>query len=227
MTQTILTIGGGGFTHGTDPDLDEFCLGFLPPGPDIGYVGWANNDDNDRIKRFYGRFDGSARSLSHLPIGASAGYIRDWLDSKNLVYWGGGNTANLIATLQSCGALGDILAANAAGCVFAGVSAGGVCWFDWVLSDSGGAGLQPLEGLKVLSGGVCPHYSSEPQRRAPFEAAVLQGKGGTAIAVDDGVCVVSIAGRRPTYFSARPDRAAIELKALGGRVLSAPLQRFR
>jgi dipeptidase E len=226
MTRIILTIGGGGFTHGTDPELDEFCLDFLPQEPDIGYVGWANNDDNDRIKRFYGRFDGLARRLSHLPIGASSAEIRSWLGSKNLVYWGGGNTASLIAALQTCGALDDFFAANSEGCVFAGVSAGGVCWFDWILSDSGGAGFQPVEGLKAVSGGVCPHFSSEQARRAPFEAAVMQDNVRPAFAVDDGACLVSVSGGMPTFFSARPDRAAYVLENRGGRIRTGPLPRF-
>lgn len=208
ISQLILSIGGGGFTHGTDPELDAFCLRFIRSRADIGYVGWANGDDKIRMARFYTRFVHLAGSLSHLPHGSTAVQTRDWLASKDLVYLGGGNTAVLTNAISASQSLPAFLSANRAGCVLAGVSAGGACWFDWILSDSTGTGYQPLDGLSVVSGGICPHFSSEPARKPKLESEVAFRSGQHAFAVDDGACLVSVAGQARSYFSARPGNAA-------------------
>lgn len=224
--QVILSIGGGGFTHATNPELDEFCLGFLPPKPEIGYIGWANSDDETRIALFHSRFENLACSLSHLPLKSTAAQARNWLQGKQLIYFGGGNTADLVATLSANHFTADLLSANRAGCVIAGVSAGGACWFDWILSDSGGHAYQPIDGLSVIKGAICPHYSSEHRRQRHFERAVEAAKGTPAYAVDDGACLVTIDGRVQAYFSAHSDRAAYSLVTQDEKLQTRRLEEF-
>ena len=97
----IVAIGGGGFTHRCDPDLDEFCLQFLSFRPNIGFVGMASGDAPEKIQRFYDRFQGQAGTLSHLCQNASYSEAEDWLARKDMVYFGGGNSATLIHQLQT------------------------------------------------------------------------------------------------------------------------------
>ena len=222
--QIILSTGGGGFTHGLDPELDDFCLRFVPSNPNIGYVGWASSDDQTRIMRFYSRFSNVAQSLSHLPMGASDTQTQDWLANKHMVYFGGGNTAELVTALSAGQTLSAFVSANKAGCVLAGVSAGGVCWFDWILSDSRGDGYAPLDGLCIVTGGICPHYSSERDRKPAFEQAL--SNHGPAFAVDDGACLVAVEGRVQSYFSARPGHAAYALIRQDGDVIADRLTAF-
>lgn len=225
-SQIILSFGGGGFSHASEPALDDFCLRFVPPKPDLGYIGWANGDDETRISRFHARFRDLAGAVSHLPLGASAGETRSWLAGMNLVYLGGGNTARLITALTMGDTLAAFLGANEAGCVLAGVSAGGVCWFDWILSDSGGQGYRPLQGLSAISGGACPHFSSEIGRRPAFENAVAARPSQAAYAIDDAACTVAIGGQVRGYVSARRDRAAYRLTAQDGALASTRLPVF-
>ena len=224
--QIILSIGGGGFTHGTDPELEDFSLRLLPPAPAVGYIGWANKDDETRLSRFHARFEGLAGSLSHLPLGASTAQVRAWVRGKDMIYLAGGNTSDLIASIEAAGALPIFRSANEAGCILAGVSAGGICWFDWILSDSGGHGYRPIAGLSLARGGICPHFSSEPDRKSGLEQSLLERGGGTAIAVDDGACLVTVNGVAQGYFSARPDRAAQSLAVQAGRVTYDRLPEF-
>ncbi|MGI9450627.1 MAG: Type 1 glutamine amidotransferase-like domain-containing protein, partial [Geminicoccaceae bacterium] len=170
VVSTIIAVGGGGFTHETDPDLDEFCLDRLPRTPALGFVGMASGDAPEKIERFYDRFRGRAVSLSHLPETSTRSESLDWLAGKDLVYFGGGNTAALIDRLRSIDLVGPLRRANEQGTVLAGVSAGGACWFDWILSNSAGAGYAPLTGLGFVGSGVCPHYADEPVRRPMLEA---------------------------------------------------------
>lgn len=222
--QIILTIGGGGFTHGTDPELDDICLRFSPSKPNIGYIGWANDDDETRISKFYARFEPLVGYLSHLPVGSSGEQTRAWLAGKDMVYFAGGNSARLIAAISANRSLSAFVSANKAGCVLAGVSAGGACWFDWILSDFSGSVFEPLEGLSLVAGGLCPHYSSEPARKPRFEEVIRNRANDTAFAVDDGACLVSVAGRVDSYFSARVDRAAYRLIRIGQNVTRTPVK---
>lgn len=223
MSQIILSIGNGGFTHGSDSELDDFCLHFMPSNPNIGYVGWENNDDETRIERFYSKFSNVARSLSHLPMGASDTRIHDWLTDKDMFYFGGGNTAELVTALLACQTLSAFVTADKADCVLAGVSAGG--GGDWILSDSRGDGYLPLDGLSIVTGGICPHYSSERDRKPAFEKS--PSNHGPAFAVDDGACLVWWRSKVwSRAISARPGHAAHELTRQDGDVITDRLAAF-
>lgn len=219
-SKVILTIGGGGVTHGTDPELDDFCLRFVPPKAGLGYIGWANEDDVFRIKRFHERFTGHAGAVSHLPMDASPVAIRDWLADIDLVYFGGGRSDRLIAALAAPEIWPLFHTAYARGCVLAGVSAGGVCWYDWILSDAGGQGYQPLDGLSLIKHAVCPHFSSEPGRQPAFRDAISQRPGAIGYGIDDGVCLVSVNGVPCGTFSARAGHEACVLRSGSGGDLS-------
>lgn len=225
-SKVILSIGGGGFTHGTYPELDDICLRFSPLKPNIGYVGWANEDDEKRIGDFYARFEPLAGSMSHLPLGATSEHTRAWLADMKMVYFSGGNTACLVTAILANQSLSAFLTANRSGCVLAGVSAGGVCWFDWILSDYKGSGYEPLQGLSAVSGGICPHYSSEPARKPKLEELVSGQVSQPVYAVDDGACLVAIDGQVDGYFSAHSDRAAYRLNIKDQSVLTSRLPPF-
>ena len=225
-TGKIIAIGGGGFTHGVDPTLDDFCLDFLSPQPNVGFVGLASLEFEEKIERFYERFGGYAASLSHLPHDASENEAKLWLAGKHLVYFGGGDTAHLIAQLKSRRLVQLFRRANAEGLVIAGVSAGGVCWFDWALSDAGGKGYAPLEGLGIVASGVCPHYSEEPQRAPVFERLIAADPALSGYAIDDGACLVAQSGRVAGSFSARDNAAVHFVQNIKGTATSLKLAPF-
>lgn len=209
----IVSIGGGGFTHQCDPALDDFCLNLLPPLPSIGFVGMASGDAPEKIERFYDRFTGHSETLSHLPLSASFAETSDWLAGKDMVYFGGGNSELLVRQLRERNLASLFQRANKQGLVLAGVSAGGICWFDWALSDAGGNGYKVLKGLGFVNSGVCPHYRKEPERRSALEALFTRDTTLSNYAIDDGACVVAHAGQVKGYFSAREGSAAYLVNA--------------
>ena len=94
---TVVAIGGGGFTHGTDPLLDEAVLAASPAArPRVGYIGAANDDDPLRVGRFHARFGAAGLVASHLPAASDAAAAREWLARQDVVYVGGGNTLRLL-----------------------------------------------------------------------------------------------------------------------------------
>ena len=62
----IIAIGGGGFTHRSDKDLDDYVINQVNKSIiEIGFLATASNDDQVRIDLFYNRFKSQNLKLSH------------------------------------------------------------------------------------------------------------------------------------------------------------------
>lgn len=192
---TVVAIGGGGFTHGTEPGQEEFCLARTVPRPAVGYVGAANGDDPGRIERFHDRFRGRAARASHLAMAADAAEARRWLAGLDLLYVGGGDPAALLEHWRHRGIDRAMLAAARAGLVLAGVSAGAMCWFAACLWRDGTGGLRHMAGLGLVGGAMTPHCTIEPERRAAMGALVASGALPPGFALEDGAALLLRDGR--------------------------------
>ena len=93
------------------------------------------------------------------------------------------------------------------GIILSGVSAGAVCWFDWILTDSLGSVLQPIKGINLISGSCTPH-SSDSKRINQFELNIKNNKLPPGIAIDDGVAVLFIDGKPSQVYSSRKNHDA-------------------
>ena len=207
----LISIGGGGFTHNSHPELDAFCLRHTVPAPRIGFVGAASGDDHTKINRFYQHFNHCGSKLDHLPLSASCTHVAQWLADLDLVYFGGGNTAQMMDHFECKGWSEPLKQAAHQGVTMAGVSAGAVFWFEWCLSDSKGAGLQPLRGLGLLQGGICPHYSSEPLRRSALITAIGENTMPTSYGIDDGAAIAFGSDTVIDVCSAAPGATAYQI----------------
>jgi peptidase E len=189
---TIVAMGGGGFSEGLDPQLDRYLLALTGrDDPRVCFVPTASGDSDRYIVRFYNAFQNAGCRPSHLPLFARRHVgkaLRDFVLAQDLIYVGGGNTANLLAVWRLHG-LDEILTqAWRAGVILAGLSAGSLCWFEDGVTDSFGAALQPLpDGLGLLPGSHCPHYDSEAGRRPTYTGFVAAGTLSPGYAADDGV----------------------------------------
>lgn len=98
------------------------------------------------------------------------------LTTSDLVWVGGGSTANLLALWRLHGVDVAMRAAWEQGVILGGVSAGSVCWHIGGTTDSFGPELRPLtDGLAFLPYGNGVHYNSEAQRRPLVQALVADG----------------------------------------------------
>ena len=128
---------------------------------------------------------------SHLELFRRSGAnLRELVLALDVLYVGGGNTANMLAIWRLHG-LDEILrSAYEAGVVLAGVSAGAVCWFEGGTTDSFGLALSALRnGLGFLEGSMCPHYDGEENRRPRFHELIGSGALAGGYAADDGVAL--------------------------------------
>ena len=204
----IISIGGGGFTHETDKSLDQFILKQLNiKNLKIGFLPTASRDDNQKINLFYKRFENVSSELSHFNLCSKIDGFKEWFLNKDLIYVGGGNTFYMLEIWEKNNLIKIFKEGYNKGIVLSGVSAGAVCWFDWILSDSKSLGYKPLRGINLISGSCTPH-SSQSDRINQFQNDIKNSKLPKGIAIDDGVAVLFIDGKPTEVYSSRKNHDA-------------------
>jgi dipeptidase E len=206
----FVTLGGGGFSMEPDnPLLDDFLLGLTGVArPRVCFVPTAGGDSDNYVMRFYQALARKTEA-SHLTLfGRSVRDIGGFLRGNDLVFVGGGNTANMLAIWRVHGVVDALAAAADAGVIMAGVSAGALCWYESGVTDSFGPQLDALDGLGWLPGSFCPHYDGDPLRRPVTHRLVAEGRLGTVLAADDGAALVWEDRRLIEVVSSRRDARA-------------------
>lgn len=221
---TVIAIGGGGFSTGTDEGLDALVLARLAgTGRRVGFVGTASGDDPERLARFRLRIAPRVASATTLPLAADARAAAAWVAGLDLIYVGGGDTDRLLDHWRVAGIDRVLADAARAGVVLAGVSAGAICWFDCALARRADGALARIDGLGLVAGSCCAHYA-EAERRSAYPARIVTGTLPAGIAIDDGVAVVLGGDAPPRAWSARAGAWAYALSvASSGAPAIAPL----
>jgi dipeptidase E len=222
----IVALGGGGIgSVPYNPLLGNFILGLSGKRcPRICFLATASGDAKRYIQRFYKAMSRQKCEASHLGL-----YTRTHLDpagfllAQDVIYVGGGNTANMLAIWRIHGVDRALQKAWRQGIVLAGVSAGANCWFEACSTDSFGP-LAPLrDGLGLLPGSVCPHYDGEKQRRPTLLRFIASGQLPDGLALDDGAAVHFIGRRLVEAVSSRPQAKAYSVVRIGERLVEEVL----
>ncbi|KUO14434.1 Type 1 glutamine amidotransferase-like domain-containing protein [Streptomyces dysideae] len=195
-----LALLGGGFSTDEDGLLDEWMLGHARTDrPKVGFLPTASGDAPAYIERFLAAFrarpdcEPSVLPLFRRELGGDE--LRTYLLAQDVVYVGGGNTANLLAVWRTHGVDRLLREAYDRGTLLCGISAGANCWAEGSHTDSFGPLTFLPDGLGLLPGSVCPHYDSEPGRRPSYRAAVARGALPAGWALDDGAGALFTEGR--------------------------------
>lgn len=218
----IVAMGGGGFSD-DDPAIDEFVVALAGRSrPRLCFVPTASGDSERYLTRFYRAFPSSRFDTSDLPVFPwPPAHIWDFLLEQDVVYVGGGNTANLLALWRLHRIDAALREAWEAGVLLCGISAGANCWFEACTTDSFGPEIAGLrDGLGLLPGSFCPHYDVEPLRRPTFHQLVEEGfpPGYAAddscvlhfVGTDLAEAVASRPGARAYRVDLGPDGRAVE-----------------
>jgi dipeptidase E len=179
-------MGGGALLH-RESRLDELMLELAgSKRPMICYVGTASPHLPERVELFYEAFRGRACEPSHLELFGMPEEPAAHIARQDVIYVGGGNTANMLAIWRVHGVDRALRDAWERGAVLGGMSAGANCWFEDSVTDSFGPVLRPLGGgLGFLTGSFCPHYDGEPERRPAYTRLVGEGTLSAGYAADD------------------------------------------
>jgi len=209
-----------------NPRLDKWLLS-LARGrkPRVLFVPTASGDASDYIDRFYRAFGRLPCTPAHLTLfNRTVMDLRKLVTSQDLIYVGGGNTANMLAVWRLHGVDEALREAWHGGVVLCGVSAGALCWFEAGVTDSFGRELQPLtNGLGLLPGSFCPHYNGEADRRPAFQRLVRQGRLPSGFAADDSVALLFEGSHVSDVVRSRPGVQAYEVLAEHGRAVERPV----
>ncbi|GHD06704.1 putative peptidase YgaJ [Streptomyces violarus] len=186
-----LALLGGGFSTDDDGLLDDWVLAQARVSrPKVCFVPTASGDAPAYVEQFRTAFrsrpdcEPSVLYLFRRELDDDA--LRSFLLAQDVVYVGGGNTANLLAVWRTHGLDRLLREAYDLGTLLCGISAGANCWAEGSHTDSFGPLMYLPDGLGLLAGSVCPHYDSEPGRRPSYRAAVMAGQLPAGWAVEDG-----------------------------------------
>jgi len=142
---------------------------------------------------------------------------------QDVIYVGGGNTANLLAIWRLHGVDRAMWQAWRNGTILCGVSAGMICWFESSCTDSFGPHRELLDGVGILSGSACPHYDGEPNRRPTFQRLIRRKILPAGVAADDFAAIHFVGRKILRCVSSRPDATAYRLQRRGTHVIETPL----
>jgi peptidase E len=199
--------------------LDEFVLSLARASPArVCFVPTASGDAEGYVARFYRAFTSLDTRPTDLQLFKRE--IRDlesFVLSQDVIYVGGGNTANLLAVWRVHGLDRILRRAWEEGIVLCGVSAGMNCWFDQSVTDSFDlAQLAPLhDGMGLIPGSCCPHYDGEAQRRPTFQRLVGAGALADGYAADDGAALLFEGDRLSEVVASRPHAGGYRVERFG------------
>jgi len=221
----IVAMGGGGFSMEPDnPALDQFVLGLARrENPSVCFLATASGDAESYIDSFYAAFRQLPCRPTHVPLFARTPDLTTVLLEQDVIYVGGGNTKSMLAVWREWEIPPLLRRAWESGTVLAGVSAGAICWFETLLTDSSGTGLFPLAGLGLLPGACCPHYDGEVERRPALHRLIEQGTIASALALDDGAAAHFINGQLANIVSSRPHARAYKVERVNGQATETVL----
>ena len=218
-TRRILAMGGASvMPNSTDWPMHQFMLDLSGrERPRICFIGTASGDDASYRAAFYATFARQAEPTHLTLFDRQVQDIGAFLLEQDVIYVGGGNTANMLAIWRIHGVDKALRNAWEGGVILAGLSAGANCWFESSVTDSFGQHLDALrDGLGFVRGSFCPHYDSESLRRPRYEELVASGAIADGYAADDSVGLLFEGGQLVEVVAAMPGQHAYRVERRRG-----------
>ena len=224
---TIVPFGGLRSATGRTHPIVEYLLERVgKPRAKVCFVPTARGDSPETLLAMYQRFPAARTERTHLELfRRTVKDIRSLLLEQDIVYVGGGNTANLLAVWRAHGVDHAMRAAWENGVILTGGSAGSLCWYECGTTDSFDLDeLEPLnDGLGFLPGSHCPHYDGEPGRRPLYHSLIASGFPA-GIAIDDDAAVRYEGTEIKEVVGARAGATAYRVENRDGAVVETPLE---
>ncbi len=221
----IIALGGGELKAKTTLAVDEYIAGLAKAraGEKRAYglfLGTASHDSlpyfNSFRKIYTSVFDIKADVALTVYGEMDFKHIEEKFLKADLIYAGGGDTLFMLSKWREKGLLPLIKDAYERGVILAGVSAGAICWFSDMYTDSdimnGGTEYRLEKGLGWLGGLMTPHYN---ERREDFVKAFAASSFEEAYAAEDNCALEFTDGK---FVRAFGTGAGYRLKKAGGAV---------
>lgn len=237
-TPTIVAMGGVEFSMRPENEaIHDYVIGLAAAErPRICHLPTASGDPREQIAAFHTSMDArevEATTISLFRLGESKLNLAAHLLAQDIVYVGGGSLVNLIALWREHGLDSVMGEAHASGVILCGYSAGSMCWFEHGVSRGSGKPAH-ADGLGLLSGSHCVHYSQDPARRSTFLELVGTGAVPGGLALDDHSAALFRDGELIEAVRSREGARAFAVSAgdgvdadeapIGTRMLQAPVR---
>ena len=193
----IIAIGGGEVTQNQTYEIDKFIVeSSKKENPNFLFIPTASKDAEPYIKTIKELYEslGCKTDTLHLSsVEVNREDVNQKIEKADIIYVGGGNTAYMMEVWKQYSIDKELIKAYTSGKVLAGLSAGSICWYIAVHSDS--EFIEDVEnpkhkwvkGLGIIPYLHCPHYD-EPER-AGFDE-FFYGQVADAIAIENQAAVV-------------------------------------
>lgn len=206
----IIAIGGGELRERTTMKIDEYLAGLAKARAgerraNALFIPTASHDFmpyyNTFHKVYTGVFDIKTDVALCVFKDVDMEKMRAKFEKADLIYVGGGDTVFMIEQWKKTGLLQLILDAYERGVIIAGLSAGAICWFSDIYTDSAsvlgeGEKYAMFKGLGWIKGVISPHYGS---RMLDFDKIVCYNydraygvEDNAALVIENGEIVGSI-----------------------------------
>lgn len=179
----IIAIGGGEIKSKATLPIDGYVASLVKSRTDhrpMGlFIGTASHDSmpyfNSFRKTYTSVYDIKADCALICYNEMDMQKIADKITKADFIYVGGGDTVFMLDMWQKRGLDKLILDAYNNGTIVCGLSAGAICWFKNMYTDSesltGNDKYNFYDGLGVIDGLCCPHYDD---RKDDFDQGLLE-----------------------------------------------------
>ena len=212
----IIAIGGGELRERTTIKIDEYIAGLAKERAgdkraNALFIPTASHDFmpyyNTFHKVYTGVFDIKTDVALTVFKEPDLEKLKQKFEKADMIYVGGGDTVFMLEEWKKSGLLALIEDAYRQGVVIAGLSAGAICWFEDIYTDSlkteDGAQYAMFQGLGWIKGKISPHYGA---RMLDFDKIVcynyeraLAIEDNAALVIEDGEVVGSITSGGNAY----------------------------
>lgn len=183
MDKRIIAIGGGELKTRETLKIDEYIANEAKKAAGERracglFIPTASHDCMPYYNTFHKVYTGLYNIKTDVALTCNREIDMEKMRAKFLkadfIYVGGGDTVFMIDHWRETGLLELIRDAYERGVILCGLSAGAICWFDEMYSDSVVEGEYHIyKGLGWLSGKISPHYD---ERMLDFDEIVLYNK---------------------------------------------------
>ncbi len=202
---TIIAIGGGSLKEKTTLKIDEYVSTLAKEHANgkraYGlFIGTASHDFmpsfNSFRKTYTSVFDIKADVVLTINTIMDEEKINEKFSKADFIYIGGGDTLFMLKHWQESGLLNKIIKAYNDGKIIVGRSAGAICWFETMYTDSEVYGnfdeYSIQKGLGVIKGVCSPHYNL---RKLDYEKAIIDNNFNNCYAIEDDCALEFIDGK--------------------------------
>jgi len=217
LSKIFIPIGGGELRNKTTAPIDEYVANLAKSRITDGrrayalFFPTASHDStpyfNSFRKTYTSLFDVKS-DVAILTKGLmTVEHVAEKIAKADIIYVGGGDTLYLMKVWRETGVDKLVWEAYERGAILTGLSAGAICWFDDIYTDSLVEGeYKPYKGLGRFRGAATPHYNSRPE----FNSVAAEQGYPLSYAIEDDAALLFEDGELKGALSAGGSAYKIE-----------------